>query len=139
MKIEIIEEKDNPFLKRKDLMIMIDHAGQPTPKKDDLVKFLAEKYKVENEKVEIVYIFSETGVARSKAKARIWKEKPKVKKKEEKPSEEVKPEEKEEKGEKVESEEKSEEERPEKKEESKPEEKRKEVSEKSGEGEKSET
>jgi len=97
MKIEIIEEKDNPFLKRRDLMIMIDHAGQPTPKKDDLVKFLAEKYKVENEKVEVVYIFSETGIARSKAKARIWKEKPKVKKgkeEKEKPTEEEKPKEK---------------------------------------------
>ena len=97
MKIEIIEEKDNPFLKRKDLMIMIDHAGQPTPKKEDLTKFLAEKYKVESEKVEVVYIFSETGIARSKAKARIWKEKPKVKKRKEekeKPTEEEKPKEK---------------------------------------------
>jgi len=120
MKIEIIEEKDNPFLKRKDLMIMIDHAGQPTPKKEDLIRFLAEKYKVESEKVEVVYIFSETGIARSKAKARIWKEKPKIKKGKEgkeKPTGEEKPKEK------------VEEVKEEKKEESKPEGKEKKVAE----------
>lgn len=98
MKVEIVEEKNNPFLKRKDLLLMIDHSGQPTPKKDDLTNFLAEKYKVEKEKVEVVYIFSETGVARSKAKARIWEEKPKTKeKKSEKAREEVKAEKVEEK------------------------------------------
>ena len=81
MKIDVMEKRNNPFMKRIDLMLSIDHTGKPTPRKDELVKTIAEKFKSVPEKVEIVYIFTETGKARSKAKARIWKEKVPEKKK----------------------------------------------------------
>lgn len=105
MKVDIIEKKDNPFLKRTDLMLMIDHMGQATPKREDLEKDIAKQFKSVPEKVEIVYIFSEAGLTKSRVKARVWKErivekkkrKPKEKKPKEKPKKkekvEIKPEE----------------------------------------------
>ena len=100
MKIQIIEQKENPFLKRTDLMFFIEHTGQATPKKEEVEKLIAEEFKSVPEKIEIVYIFTETGRAKSKVKARIWKEKivEKPKKEEKKPKvEEVKKEIKDEK------------------------------------------
>ena len=91
LKIDVLEEKENPFLKRKDVMLIVDHTGTATPKVDDLISRLSEKFKVEPDKTEIVYIFSQPGVAKSKVKARFWKEKV-VKK--EKPKEESTTEEK---------------------------------------------
>ena len=145
MKIDIIEKRENPFLKRTDLLLSIDHKGQATPKRDDLEKDIANQFKSVPEKVEIIYIFSEAGLTRSKVKARVWKEKivekkirkgkEKKPKKEVKPKEGAKPEEK-----KLESnpEEKKPEEKPVEKKEEKPPEKKEEPKkeEKSKEGEK---
>jgi len=124
MKLDVIEKKDNPFLKRTDLVLMVDHKGQATPNREDLDKEIAKQFKSDPKKVEIVFIFSEKGLTKSKVKARVWKEKTVEKKvrkpKEEKPEEEPKKEE--------EMEEKKEEEKPEevKKEEPEPAEKTKE-------------
>jgi len=88
MKMDVVEKKENPFLKRIDLMLSIDHTRKATPKRDELEKMIADKFKSVPEKVEIVYIFSEAGLAKSKVKARVWKEKivvKKEKKKEKKP------------------------------------------------------
>lgn len=82
IKIDILQEHDNKLLKRKDLLLIVDHVGQPTPKKSELEEKIAEQFKVERDKVEIIYIFSEKGRAASKVKAKIW-DKP-VKKEEKK-------------------------------------------------------
>jgi len=103
-KLDIVEKKDNPFLKRTDLMLKVDHKGQATPKREELEKDIAKQFKSVPEKVEIVYIFSEAGLTKSKIKARVWKEKtvekrirkPKEKKLKEEPKKEEKVEEKEE-------------------------------------------
>ncbi len=82
IEMNILQEYDNKLLKRKDLLLSIDHTGQPTPKKAELEEKIAEKFKVEKDKVEIIYIFSEKGKAASKVKVKIW-EKP-IKKEEKK-------------------------------------------------------
>jgi len=98
MKIDVIEQKKNPFLKRTDLMLMIDHTGSATPKEEELKKEIAQKFKSGPDHVEVVYIFTQAGIAKSKVKSRIWEGKTPVKKvkkpKVEKPKEEPKPEEK---------------------------------------------
>jgi len=97
MKIDVLEKKENPILKRIDLLLLVDHDKQPTPKKEELTKAIADMFKSVPEKVEITYIFSEFGVTKARVKAKVWEEKPpekKKKKKEEKPKEEKKPEEK---------------------------------------------
>lgn len=106
IKIKILSEKENPLLKRKDLMLEVEHTGEATPKMEDLTERIAKNFKTTPEKVDIDYIFSESGIAQSRVKLKIWKGKPpekKIKKKEEKPkeekpevAEEKKPEEKEE-------------------------------------------
>jgi len=84
--MNVLKESENIFLKRKDIIFTIDHEGKPTPKKSEIEEKIAEKYKVEKDKIEIVYIFSERGKPTSKIKARIWEQKP-IKKKEKKEEE----------------------------------------------------
>ena len=75
MEMEVIEKKENPFLKRTELLLMVDHKGKPTPKKEDLEKSIADQFKSIPEKVEIIYIFSKAGLTKSEIKARVWEEK----------------------------------------------------------------
>ena len=82
MEIVIIEERENPFFKRKDLKIRINHLGSPTPSKADTSKELAEKYGVDISQVQIGYIFSQRGLGESFVSCKILQEKPEMKKEE---------------------------------------------------------
>lgn len=77
MEIKIVEEKDNPFFKRKDLRVEISHKSAATPSKAELAKELAAKYKVDEVQVVIDYIFTTKGMCKTIAKVKILKEKPK--------------------------------------------------------------
>lgn len=118
MKIQVIDEKENPMLKRRELVVSIDYEGKSTISKADLQKDLAKQLSANIENVEVSKILSEIGLSRGKAWVKVWKEKkipiysevkkeekevikpakPKVeeKKPEEAPKEEAKPEVKEE-------------------------------------------
>ncbi|NCO97391.1 MAG: hypothetical protein GW865_04915, partial [Candidatus Aenigmarchaeota archaeon] len=73
--VKILEEKENPILKRKDLLLMLDHKGEPTPKTSDIAKLIADKFKGDQKKTEIIYMFSQKGISQTKVKAYVWKEK----------------------------------------------------------------
>lgn len=88
MEMKITEEKENPFLERKELTIELEHSGESTPQRKELVKNLASKYKVDENCINVDHIFTKKGIGRSLAKVKIYK-KPIVKKKE-KPKPEVK-------------------------------------------------
>lgn len=83
MEILIIEEKENPFFKRKDLKISVKHLGSSTPSKAEISKELATKYSVDESQVVIDYIFSQRGLGESFVSCKILNEKPQVKKPEE--------------------------------------------------------
>lgn len=84
MEIVIIEEKENPFFKRKDLKVRIKHSGSPTPSKTDITKELSAKYEVDQSQVAIDYVFSKRGLGESFVSCKILQEKPKeIKKPEE--------------------------------------------------------
>ncbi|MEM5793344.1 MAG: hypothetical protein QXY45_03245 [Candidatus Aenigmatarchaeota archaeon] len=83
---QVITDKENKPLKRRDIYIIIDHPREPTPKKDDLIKLIAEKFNGNPENIEL-WIFTEKGRARTKVKSYIWKEKKVKKEKEEKKNE----------------------------------------------------
>lgn len=89
MKIIEKQKNENKLLKRTDLFLIIDHEGKSTPRQDEVIKAIAEKYKAPENKIEIIYIFSEKGKAQSKVKAKIWKEKIIERKKKEEKSEQV--------------------------------------------------
>lgn len=71
--VKMIEEKENPFFERKELKIELKHPGESTPKKQDVIKELASRFKVDEKSVEIDYIFTKKGVAESVAKVKIMK------------------------------------------------------------------
>lgn len=92
MKTEIVQDRYNPFLKRKELVIDIENPEEPTPSKAQLQHLLAKEVNKDVENIEILDIFSGHGIPRSKARVFVWDEK-KVKdlaKKEEKPEGEAK-------------------------------------------------
>lgn len=92
MQITVVEEKDNPFFKRKEMIVLLKHEASSTPSKAELVKMLAGSNGVDESQVVIDYIFTKAGISESMAKVKILKEKPTVKeepKKEEAPANEA--------------------------------------------------
>ena len=61
MEMEILQEKENPFLKRREVLVRVFHPSSPTPSKEQAKEMIAEKFSCDKEKVNIVYIFSDTG------------------------------------------------------------------------------
>jgi hypothetical protein len=51
MDMKVESEKENPFFKRKELVLELSHASSATPSKADLAKDLAAKYKVDESQV----------------------------------------------------------------------------------------
>jgi ribosomal protein S24E len=75
MKIEILSEKDNPLLKRKEVVVSIDFNGKSTISRADLQKMFSDQFKTAIESVEISKILSEAGMPFGKAWVKLWKEK----------------------------------------------------------------
>lgn len=96
MEVEILEEKQNPFLGRKELKLRIIHEKAPTPSKQELKKEIASKYSVPEENIVLDYILSKKGLNEAIAKVKIYKEKPKIKEKTKTEKKEAKEEKKEE-------------------------------------------
>lgn len=87
MEFNIVKEKYNPFLKRKELEIVFIHPGEPTPSKEKINNIIKEKYGVDESQIEINYVISKFGSPESIAKVKIYDEKREVKKVEAQPSE----------------------------------------------------
>jgi len=75
MNFQVINEKENPLFKRKEILASLDYQGGSTPSKADLQKTLAEQFKVGIDSVEITKVLSETGLSRGKIWIKIWHEK----------------------------------------------------------------
>lgn len=75
MKIKIEQEKENPFLGRKEIKIYIDHTGDKTPTKAALQAFLSKELKAQQDKIQIRKIFSIRGKGSSVALVNVWKDK----------------------------------------------------------------
>jgi ribosomal protein S24E len=79
MEMKIESETVNPFFKRKELTVELRHSASATPRKADLAKELALKFKVDESQVIVDYIVTGKGETRSVAKAKILDEKPAAK------------------------------------------------------------
>ncbi|MEM5804558.1 MAG: hypothetical protein QXU82_01790 [Candidatus Aenigmatarchaeota archaeon] len=75
MNFNILEEKHNPALKRKEIIIEMDFGRAATPSKADLQAVLAKDLKAEVEQVEITKIMTGFGMSRGKAWVKLWDEK----------------------------------------------------------------
>ncbi len=74
MKFDIAGEKVNVYMKRKELDVRIDHAGEMTPSKASLQQLLAKQMNKAVEHIDIVDIFSDKGRALAKARVYVWEE-----------------------------------------------------------------
>ena len=74
MKFEIANEKNNIYLRRKELDVRIDHIGEPTPMKAALQQLLAKQLNKAVEHIEIVNLFSDKGRALAKSRVYIWED-----------------------------------------------------------------
>ncbi len=79
--MNIVSEKHNPHLKRKEIVVDIEHGAESTPSKAVVHELIAKQLSADKEKIEIIDILSEKGLAKSKSKILIWEEVPKKKEK----------------------------------------------------------
>jgi len=75
MKTEIISEKDNPLMKRKEYWLMVDHAGKETPNRHDLLPAIAKKLGSKEDLTLLDKIFTERGAAQSRVKVMVYSKK----------------------------------------------------------------
>jgi ribosomal protein S24E len=75
MKINVINEKYNPFLKRKELEVSIEHETASTPSKAALQVLVSQEMKKPVEHIEIVNIYSSHGKPTSVSSIFLWDEK----------------------------------------------------------------
>ena len=75
MKIHILKEKKNPFLKRHELVVDIEHHGQHTPSKAAVQQHIAKEKNKDVTSVEVVDINSHAGKDNAISNVLIWDEK----------------------------------------------------------------
>ena len=78
MEVIVVEEKENPFLNRKELLLVIKHPASATPSKGELIHQLSLTQSVDESQIKVRYIFTKKGVAESLAKVWIVKKEEKV-------------------------------------------------------------
>jgi len=73
MKLDIIERKENPLMKREEIWVGVEHLGAATPKRAELLEGTVKVLKAKKELVIIDKIFSERGKGGSKVKVLVYK------------------------------------------------------------------
>jgi ribosomal protein S24E len=84
VELKVIEEKENPFFKRKEVLFLIKHETSATPSKAEITKAAAGANNVDESQIVVDYVFSKVGIPESMAKVKILKEKPPAKQEEKK-------------------------------------------------------
>jgi small subunit ribosomal protein S24e len=77
MEIEVIEEKENPLLGRKELRVKVSHDG-PAPNRDEVRKRIEAVLDAKKETVIVDTIKTEFGVSESLAVVKVYKSKEKA-------------------------------------------------------------
>ena len=75
MKIAKHSMKENPLLKRKDAWFSVEHAGQPTPSRKQLLQEAAKAMAADEELVIIDRILTDVGQASSRLKVMVYADK----------------------------------------------------------------
>ncbi len=75
MKAEVIEERENRLMSRKEAWVGFEHSGKPTPGRKELLPEIAKLMKTKEELVIIDKIFTQKGMGYSKAKILVYSKK----------------------------------------------------------------
>ena len=72
MEIEILEDKENRLLKRREIRFKITHENEPTPKRSDIISQLVTDIGTSKEKIVIDNMITEFGLPQSKGYAKVY-------------------------------------------------------------------
>ncbi|MHA1771108.1 MAG: 30S ribosomal protein S24e [Candidatus Thorarchaeota archaeon] len=72
MKIEILQERDNKPLGRREIDFKIDHVGEPTPSRPDIKAKLAAQFDADPATVIVRNMHTNFGIGRTTGSARIY-------------------------------------------------------------------
>ena len=75
MKIDVKEHRKNPLMKRDEYVVLVDHAGKPTPSRQEILKELAKELKVAEDVIIINKIFSLAGKQVSETRIHVYRKK----------------------------------------------------------------
>ncbi len=75
MDVEVTEEKENPLLERKEVVVRISHKGSATPTREDIRKKLSAKLSASDDRLVIGPLDQSYGAATAIAKVKIYKSK----------------------------------------------------------------
>jgi len=75
MEIEILEDKENRLLKRREIRFKITHENEPTPKRGEVISQLVTEIGTSKDKMVIDYMKAEFGLPQSKGYAKVYKSK----------------------------------------------------------------
>ncbi len=74
MELTVLSEREVPLLARKRINFEVSFDKQATPKKEDVVKLIAEKLKIHNELIHVNHIYPRFGEHKVKVIANIYKD-----------------------------------------------------------------
>ena len=74
MELITLKEKEMPLLGRKRIHFELDYDKTATPKKEDIVKLISEKTKVNQELIHINHIYPKFGEHKAKVIVHIYKD-----------------------------------------------------------------
>lgn len=72
-KMEIVDQKKNPLMKREEVVFSLEHKGKATPSRMDMIKEIASKLNVKEDLLIIDRIISAKGNSKSSVKVLTYK------------------------------------------------------------------
>ena len=70
--MKILREEKHDLLQRKEIEFELDHSGNKTPSKDEVLKSVSESLKINPELIKILGIFTNYGSTSSKIRANVY-------------------------------------------------------------------
>jgi len=72
MKLDVVSEKHNPLLARREVQIAAFHPEEPTPSRAVVQQLVSKQLNIDAVKIDVRNIFSKIGSAKSDVKIFIW-------------------------------------------------------------------
>ncbi|MBN2229793.1 MAG: 30S ribosomal protein S24e [Candidatus Thorarchaeota archaeon] len=72
MKIEILKEKENKPLSRKEIDFKVDHSGESTPSRADICAKIVAQYDADTSRVVVKTLHTQYGIGMTEGSARIY-------------------------------------------------------------------
>jgi ribosomal protein S24E len=75
MKSQVLEERDNPMMRRKEYWLLVEHPEQATPSRKDILGSLVRELKAKEDLLIVDKMFSEKGMAATRVKVEVYSKK----------------------------------------------------------------